>query len=71
METYIRQIKALTDEQLILLDLIVNIYPIKDIYDNLLIERIPFDFGYYDYDNLAKIKQLIKLHIKLRGIDIL
>lgn len=71
MKKYIKQIKGLTDDQLILLDLIVNIYPQREINNNLLIENIPFDFGYYDFDNLPKIKQLIKLHLKLRNIQVI
>lgn len=71
MEIYVYQIKQLTDEQLILFDLIINIYPLKDIEENLEREKIPFDFSYYDYDNVNKVKKLVKVHLALRHIDIL
>lgn len=70
-EIYVYQIKQLTDEQLILLDLIINIYPLKNIEENIEKESIPFDFSYYDYDRLDMVKKLVRVHLKLRQIDIL
>ena len=71
MKNLIEQIKKLSDDQLIIFDLIINIYPLAGIHESLNKENIDIKFNITDYDTLNKIKKLSREFIKLRNIEII
>jgi hypothetical protein len=70
LQNFTQQIKALSTDDLILFDLIINIWPNSEIESILQEEKIKFNWSKFSSLELSNLKSLVKIHLKLRNVEI-
>ena len=71
LQDFTKQIKSLSTDDLILFDLIINIWPEIQIQSILQKENINFNWMDFSSLELSNLKSLVKTHLKLRNVDII
>jgi hypothetical protein len=71
LQDFTKQIKLLSTDDLILFDLIINIWPNSEIESILQKENISFNWMNFSSLELINLKLLVKIHLKLRNNNII